>query len=73
MSEDISTNFIFIIDGEVALSMPLRINSDMPESVKNVQEKFLAILQSNPTIIESSEPIVEGSTWDGTSFTSPVQ
>jgi hypothetical protein len=73
MSEDISTNFIFIIDGEVALSMPLRIDPTMPESIKNIQEKFLAVLQSNPTIVESSEPITEGSTWDGQNFILPVE
>lgn len=72
MNEDISKNFVFIVDGEVAFNMRINITEDTPESIRDRQEKFLAVMQSNPTIMETEEAITEGSTWDGNSFTPPV-
>jgi len=57
-------NFVLIVDGEVAGNFPLPI---MPGS-----EKLIAIFQSNPTIVETEDKIIEGSTWDGQTFTAPV-
>jgi hypothetical protein len=59
-----SKNFALIIDGEVAGNFPI------PVFVGT--EKIIAIFQSNPTIVETEDKIAEGSTWDGLSFTAPV-
>lgn len=72
MNEDISTNLVFIVDGEVAFNMHINITEDTPKSIRDRQEKFLAVMQSNPTIMETEEAVIEGSTWDGNSFTPPV-
>lgn len=72
MNEDISTNLVFIVDGEVAFNMHINITEDTPKSIRDRQEKFLAVMQSNPTIMETEDAVIEGSTWDGNSFTPPV-
>lgn len=72
MNEDISTNLVFIVDGEVAFNMHINITEDTPKSIRDRQEKFLAVMQSNPIIMETEEAVIEGSTWDGNSFTPPV-
>lgn len=72
MSEEIpTTNFVFVIDGEVVHNMPVYFRENMPDSIREYQEKFVAVMSSSPTIIQSDEQIAEGSTWDGTSFTPP--
>lgn len=58
-------NFVLIVDGEVAANFPLPV---MPGA-----EKLIAIFQSNPTIFETEDKIAEGSTWDGQTFTPPVE
>lgn len=64
-------NFILVVDGEVAGTLPvpdLKIDGITHPSV----EKLIAILSSDPKIVVSDEPVEEGSTWDGNSFTPPV-
>jgi hypothetical protein len=64
--EIVSTkNFVLIVDGEVAGNFPLPV---MPGA-----EKLISIFQSNPTIFETLDKIAEGSTWDGQTFTPPVE
>jgi hypothetical protein len=60
-----SKNFALIIDGEVAgnYTVPVFLGT----------EKIIAIFQSNPTIVETEDKIAEGSTWDGQTFTPPVE
>jgi len=58
-------NFALIVDGEVAG------NHTVPVFLGT--EKIIAIFQSNPTIVETEDKITEGSTWDGQSFTPPVE
>jgi hypothetical protein len=60
-----SKNFALIVDGEVAgnYQIPVFLGA----------EKMIAIFQSNPTIVETEEKIIEGSTWDGQTFTPPVE
>lgn len=36
-------------------------------------EKDIAIYNSDPRVVPIEEPVAEGSTWDGTSFTPPVE
>jgi hypothetical protein len=58
-------NFALIVDGEVAgnYQIPVILGT----------EKMIAIFQSNPIIIETEDKIAEGSTWDGQTFTPPVE
>jgi len=65
-------HYIFVIDGEVAGEMPLKEIRDQEGNILPGVEKLMAILSSDPKIIVSEEPVEEGSTWDGTSFTPPV-
>jgi hypothetical protein len=57
------TYFAVIVDGEVAANATY---PDIP-----LFEKAVAIARSNPIFVEVPEPIVEGSTWDGSTFTPP--
>ena len=59
------TNFVLIVDNEVA------INYKLP--VILATEKMIAVLKSNPIILETLEEIEEGSTWDGQNFIPPVE
>lgn len=61
-------NFVFVVDGEAAA------NLSYPQEIidKGMLDRPIAILSSNPIIIETSEPILEGSVWNGTDFTPPV-
>lgn len=64
--------FIMVVDGEVAGTLPIPnmyIDGEMHPAV----EKLTAILSSDPKIVVSEEPVSEGSTWDGTSFSPPVE
>lgn len=65
-------HFIFVVDGEVAGEMPMPKIFDADGNMHPALEKLVAILRSNPQIIESEVPIEEGSLWDGNSFTPPV-
>jgi hypothetical protein len=56
-------NFVFIVDGEVAA------NHSFPDDFFS---KTIAILSSNPTVVETNEPITPGYLWDGTNFTPPA-
>ncbi len=58
-------NFALIVDGEVAgnFTVPIMFGT----------EKMIAIFQSNPIVIETQERIQEGSTWNGQTFTPPVE
>ena len=58
-------NFVLIVDGEVAGNHTVPV---FPGTAK-----LIAIFQSNPTIVETQEKITEGSTWDGQTFTPPVE
>lgn len=58
-------NFALIVDGEVAGNHTVLV---FPGTAK-----LIAIFQSNPTIVETEEKITEGSTWDGQTFTPPVE
>ena len=61
-------NFVFVVDGEVAA------NYSFPQHVidSGVLDKQIAILASNPTIIETTQEIVEGSTYNGSRFLDPA-
>jgi hypothetical protein len=65
-------NFIMIVDGEVVGTLPVP-NLQIDGVIHPAVEKLVAILSSNPTIVASDEQVEEGSTWDGTSFTPPVE
>lgn len=58
-------NFALIVDGEVAgnYQVPVLLETEM----------MIAIFQSNPTIVETEDRIQNGSTWDGQTFTPPVE
>ena len=55
--------FTLIVDNEVAGNLKVPNFSGT--------EKMIAIFQSNPTIVESTEEVPEGYIWDGTSFNPP--
>ena len=61
-------NFVFIVDGEVVA------NHSFPQEVinKGILDKQIAILSSNPVIVETPEQVVEGSTYDGSTFIPPA-
>jgi hypothetical protein len=61
--------YLFVIDGEVAGRMPFFAHPNGGE----LEDKYRAILESDPKIIPSNEDIPEGYIWDGTSFTPPVE
>jgi hypothetical protein len=64
--------FMLLIDGEVVG----QIYSKTLYEIKDINEsadRLYAILSSNPTVIATDEQIAEGSTWDGISFTPPVE
>lgn len=67
------STFAFIVDGEVAKigNMPETIDGkELPQDL----QKTIAILRSNPTIIEIVDQFVEeGFIWDGQNFTPPVE
>jgi hypothetical protein len=52
--------FAIVVDGEVAGNY----------CFKEEDEKWVAIFSSNPTVVPVESPVIEGSTWDGESFTS---
>jgi hypothetical protein len=61
-------HYIFVIDGEVVGRVPPVV---FPEG-SEIQEKYEAIMESDPKIIPSDEDILEGYLWDGTNFTPPA-
>jgi hypothetical protein len=63
------THFILVVDGEVAGELPVPKVDFQSDAI----DKLVAILSSDPKIILSEQPILEGSTWDGQEFTPPVE
>ncbi len=63
-------NFVLIVEGEVAdnFSFPVFPDGSIPPAI----EKLIAVLKSNPVVIETLDPVEPGSTWDGSSFIPPV-
>jgi hypothetical protein len=62
-------HFILVVDGEVAGELPVPRVDFQSDSI----DKLIAILSSDPKVILSDEPVLEGSTWDGQEFTPPVE
>jgi len=66
------SKFAFIVDGEVAKlgAFPETVDGgELPEEL----QKTIAILRSNPIIIEIVDQLVEeGFLWDGQNFAAPV-
>lgn len=60
--------FAVVVDGEVAISMAF------PEGTAGSfdGDKLSSVLQSNPVFIKTSDQVVEGSTYDGSTFTPPA-
>jgi hypothetical protein len=65
-------NFVVVVDGEAVTSFAIPDSLEETAPLYEYFEKMIAALSSNPIIIQSDEKILEGSTWDGTSFTPPV-
>jgi hypothetical protein len=63
------THFILVVDGEVAGQFPVPKVNFQSDAI----DKLVAILSSDPKIVLSEEPVLEGSTWDGQEFTPPVE
>ena len=61
-------NFVFVVDGEVVA------NHSFPQEAidKGILDKQIAILASNPVIVETTQPITEGSTYNGLNFLEPA-
>ena len=67
------SRFAFIVDGEVAKIGLFGETMDGGELPLGLQ-KTIAILRSNPTIVEIVDQFVEeGFIWDGQNFTPPVE
>ncbi len=69
--------FAMIVGNEVVQTIRLPEIEDILDGqehryVEEELEKVIAIYSSDPRIIPTEEPVAEGSTWDGTSFTPPV-
>lgn len=60
--------FAVVVDGEVAISMAF------PEGLAGSfdGDKLSSVLQSSPIFVKTTEQIVEGSTYDGSTFTPPA-
>jgi hypothetical protein len=63
------THFILVVDGEVAGEFPMPKVDFQSDAI----DKLIAILSSDPKIVLSDEPILEGSTWDGQYFAPPAE
>jgi hypothetical protein len=61
--------YIFVIDGEVAGRIPLFAHPNGGP----LEEKYRAMLESDPKIIPSDEDVPEGYLWDGKNFNPPVE
>lgn len=59
------TYFAVLVNNEVTTNV---IYGD-----EEIFEKYISIARSEPVFIEVPEPVEEGSTWDGNSFTPPVE
>jgi len=67
------SKFAFIVDGEVAKIGLFAETMDGGELPLGLQQT-IAILRSNPTIVEIIDQFVEeGFIWDGQNFTPPVE
>ena len=67
------STFAFIVGGEVAKIGKFPETMDGGELPQDLQ-KTIAIMRSNPTIVEIiGEVVEEGFLWDGQNFTPPVE
>jgi hypothetical protein len=62
-------NFAIIVDGEVVGNQTY--SDEIIEKLN--MERTIAIFSSDPKFVSTDLPIDIGSTWDGTSFTPPVE
>ena len=65
-------NFVFVVDGEVAANFKFPAMGEGVEMPSGMAE-LMAIFSSNPTIVETVDPVDKGSTWDGATFTPPAE
>lgn len=63
-----SKRVVFIVDGEVAYSIP----AVFPEGHPAI-EKFEAVFASNPSVLVADDDVLVGYTWDGNTFSPPVE
>lgn len=66
-------HFIIVLENEVVGEIPIPMIKNDDGVLHPEIEKIVAILSSDPKIVASETPIEKGSTWDGTSFTPPVE
>lgn len=58
-------HYIMVVDGEVAGQFPI------PDIDNPISKKLKAILESDPKIVVSNQPVPEGWNWDGEKFYNP--
>lgn len=65
-------NFVFVIDGEVVDTVHYPSFPIDDPSRERIDRK-IAIMKSSPQIIWTTEHVVIGSSWDGSTFTPPTE
>lgn len=65
--------FVTIVDNEVVGNMQVEEENDNVDVNIEMMNRYIAIYSSDPRVIPYSEKVTLGSTWDGTTFTPPVE
>jgi hypothetical protein len=66
-------NFVLIVNNEVAGNYFIKTPENLDTGFNQAMEKMIAILSSNPTIVQTEEKVEEGYIWDGQNFISPTE
>lgn len=66
-------HFVVIIDNEVVTNFSFPEENDGMDVNPDFMKQYIAIYSSDPRVIPYTEKVAIGSTWDGTTFTPPVE
>lgn len=66
-------HFVVIVDNEVVTNVSIPEENDNVDVNIDFMNQYIAIYSSDPRFIPYPETAVIGSTWDGTTFTPPVE
>lgn len=66
--------FALVVDGEVAKIIDFPNTDNFPAQMRDHFEELIAIMKSNPTVIEVDSNLVKkGYLWDGKDFIGPTE
>lgn len=66
-------HFVVIVDNEVVTNVSIPEENDGVDVNLDFMNQYIAIYSSDPRFIPYPETAAIGSTWDGTTFTPPVE